>query len=259
MHVRDGTKCPGHGQDQLRAGVRYTLRMSETERLKQLITLSGEESLAAFARKAGIPEGTAQKQFSRGSVPKKSAVKYVEAARNAGVSDATEDWLLFGKGPAPRLNRQPESRVHKNVIPTNIEVRQFDMGPTALIPLWRAVGLDGMAAGATMHIARTMDDSVAGPDQLRHIKSAFAVKAWDDRNAPWLNSGALLFTDRSPPRINDWAIFGGHETESGLSDATVGVFLRRTEAGWHVQIGANRVTLRFDTHRVAWKVVHITP
>lgn len=233
--------------------------MSESERLKLLATLAGFDQLAPFARKAGLEVGTAQKQYNRGSIPKKAAAKYVEAARNLGVKDVTEEWLLYNRGPTPRVQNAADPPVHKNVISPDIELRHFDMSQSTLVPLWKAVEADGMEAGASVHISKNLDDSVLGPTGLRHFKSAFAVKIWDETNAPWLNMGALIFSDRSVARPGDWVIFGSREVATGLRDAVVAVFLGRDIGLWRVQIGRSETTLPSDKFKIAWRVVHITP
>lgn len=69
------------------------------DRLRALAEAAGYDTEAEFARAAGIRENTMVQHLRRNSIPKGAADLYARAGRKTGVS---VDWLLYGKGKAPR-------------------------------------------------------------------------------------------------------------------------------------------------------------
>lgn len=72
---------------------------SPAERLRALSEAAGYESLAEFARDAGVADGTMRQHINRNSIPKDAGALYVRRASKTGVS---LEWLLTGRGKAPK-------------------------------------------------------------------------------------------------------------------------------------------------------------
>lgn len=236
--------------------LQYTPDMGDADRLKELYEAARFDSLAAFARKAGIPEGTAQKHKDRDSIPKAAGAKYIAAAKTTGADLA---WLLTGRGAAPRLNLQSPPQVHKLNISPNPDARPLDAPNMAAIPLWQA---ESIGAGAAVgRIAKTAN-TVPGLGDLQGLLSVFAVRVWDDANAPWMAEGSTIYIDpTNGGRDNDWCIFAtGTENDDGiLLNPLVGIRLGKTPLSWRVQRGGQRVTLPLSDYPIVWKVVYIKP
>lgn len=224
------------------------------ERLKELARLAGFVDIAKFARAAGIEPGTAQKHVLRDRIPAGAAQKYVSAAKETG---ADLDWLLTGRGSAPKLYLQTRAPLHKVEIATSDEARQFDSTPTDTVPLWRLA----RGPGGTVLIEKTAN-TVSSPTDLKNKNTAFAVQIWDDANAPWLKRGITIFVDTTQIGADgDWCLLAADtpDIERVLANPRIGIMLGATAIGWRIQQGASRITLPFGEWPHAWKIAFIRP
>lgn len=222
------------------------------ERLKDLARLAGFVDIAKFARAAGIEPGTANKHVQRDSISKSAAQKYINAAKGTG---ADLDWLLTGRGTAPKLYSQPSALPHKVEIESPTDTRKFDIEASGTVPLWRFT----RGPGGTVLIEKT-DNAVSSPVELRDQKTAFAVRIWDDANAPWLRRGITVFID--PTQIGadgEWCLLAADAPDitRSLANPRIGILLGTTATGWRIQQGDTRVTLPFSEWPHAWKIVFI--
>lgn len=72
---------------------------TQGERLRQGIELAGFTKVAPFAESVNEKAITVRQHINRGRIPMRVVEKYVRALRSVGV---TTEWLLYGKGPAPK-------------------------------------------------------------------------------------------------------------------------------------------------------------
>lgn len=223
-----------------------------SDRLKMLWTYAGFASLAEFAREAKIKEVTAQKHAQRDSIPPKAAAKYLNAAKETG---ADLNWLLTGRGTPPQLYSRSGAPLQEVEIASPSETRQFDISPSALVPLWELVH----GPGGAVLIEKTVN-LMPSPNELRHITNAFAVRMWDDSNAPWLRRGVTLFIDPTQIGIDgQWCLFAARTPEitKTLAIPRVGVLLGATATGWRIRQGDTRTTLPFADWPLSWKIAFI--
>jgi phage repressor protein C with HTH and peptisase S24 domain len=105
---------------------------SASDRLRALAELAGYDSLAEFARAAGIPDGTMRQHVARNSIPKDAAAAYLSKARKTG---ATLEWLIHGRGTAPngvREEDRPQPERHNRRLDRDVvAVYQIDTGSMA--------------------------------------------------------------------------------------------------------------------------------
>ena len=114
-----------------------------------------------------------------------------------------------------------------------------------LVSLWQmASSVDG-PKGASLQLQRT-EDAVAGPRELGTIKSAFAIRVWDNSNQPHASKGATLFVDPSNEgREGYWALFYlASDLKAGtLDNPSFGVLLEDRTDVWVVAQGLTKTTL----------------
>ncbi len=120
------------------------------DRLRALAELAGYESLAEFARAAGIPEGMMRQHIARNSIPKDAGAAYVDKAKKTG---ATVEWLIYGRGPAPngvRPEERPTGERHNGRLDRDaVAIYQIDTGSMA-----------GLGSGNEVEITQADADAV---------------------------------------------------------------------------------------------------
>lgn len=93
---------------------------SQGERLRLAIELAGFKKVAPFAESIGESPIKVRQHINRDRIPSDALDTYVRKLRPYGV---TADWLLSGRGPAPRgLKGLPTDSVSKSERPTGASV-----------------------------------------------------------------------------------------------------------------------------------------
>jgi hypothetical protein len=157
---------------------------------------------------------------------------------------------LFGITPESRAKSDSHSP----------STSRIDTSATVLVPLWDIV-LPGAASGDQLLLSKSGSWESA-PQELRLVQNSFAVRAWDDDNAPWVARGATLFVNPSKkPRDGQWGLFfGSGGVDAGeVTNPSVGLLLGRRGNSWAIQRGMARLTLALAEWPFVWLVEWIKP
>lgn len=152
----------------------------------------------------------------------------------------------------------PESRA-KSDSHTPITTR-IDTSSVVLVPLWD-ITQPGAASGDNLLLSKSASWEAA-PQELRLVQNSFAVRAWDDDNAPWMRRGATIFVNTSKkPRDGDWGLFfssGGVEAGE-IVNPSVALLLAKKGSSWGVQRGLTKTTLALAAFPFCWLIEWIKP
>ncbi|MFO1080827.1 MAG: helix-turn-helix domain-containing protein [Reyranellaceae bacterium] len=175
------------------------------ERLKQLWTAAGFESLAAFADRAGVPYQSAQKHVQRDSIPSKWATRYIAAARSTGADVA---WLLSGTGTPPRTATLAEPR--KPVDRSEGAMRTSGIGnviertppitwaPESPLPIRETI-----ETGEGWMLTGSVVEYLPRPEYISPQSQAFCIYVPDDTMAPRFERGDRLLANPALPVVPD--------------------------------------------------------
>lgn len=225
------------------------------ERLKELREAAGYETLADFARAAGIQPGTADKHVQRDRVPAIHAPKYIDAARGTG---ADINWLLTGKGSPPKkmFAREP---IHIAVSPQKVTATDVDDMPSRLVPLWTVIR---RGPGGSVLVTES-DEVLPAPTGKRITKSAFVLQIWDDANAPGLRRGSHIYVDRLKiPADGQWCVIACEAEGDGpptLYKPIVGILNAVKDGAWELWQGAHLLRFAQADWPLSWLIVLIDP
>ena len=186
--------------------------MDETEDIeisgefqKRLKTLIGEDSVSAFARRAGESEGTIR-SYLRGVTP--GLDKVIKLARANGVSVL---WLAAGQGPKQETEMRALLRVSGNEdVIRAVDRERCDPSEFVLLPRYNVRAAAG--AGAVIESERIVDYLAFKAEWVRRTLGAaprnlLLIEAWGDSMEPTVRHGDLLLIDTSEPRVRDNAIY----------------------------------------------------
>ncbi len=157
---------------------------------------------------------------------------------------------LFGITPESRAKSASHGPVTSRV----------DTSSTVLVPLWD-IAQPGAASGDQLLLSKSGSWESA-PQDLRLVQNSFAVRAWDDDNAPWVARGATLFVNPSKkPRDGQWALFfsSGGVDAGEVTNPSVGLLLGRRGNSWAIQRGMARMALALAEWPFVWLIEWIKP
>lgn len=225
--------------------VRYPIR---ADRVRELYQLRGFESQEALAKAVTAAGGTLSQQQAGaillGNVKRPGSLN--ELAKVLGTS---ADYLV-GRTD----DRNP---VHSVEIQEVTAGHTIDTADEGFVRLWVLSAGDGRGLGDTIQIVES-EDSIPSHYELKTIKSAFAVRVWDDGNAPWMPRGMTLYVDPSQDTgaLNAWCIFAHRKIRDGkgLEAPVLGILKGINAASWRVQRGQETITLPRSEYKVVWKV-----
>jgi phage repressor protein C with HTH and peptisase S24 domain len=199
---------------------------SPKERLDALRRIAGYESLADFARAAGVKAGTARQHRNRDSISKEAALKYARKTKHLGT---TVEWLLDGTGTPPGTSLTGLAQIARSIasedqgsrerdatpqngandFTTNVEPAEQNVPPSRSqmnrdIPvLGTSVG--GSEGDFTMN-GETID-YVNRPPRLLGRSDVFALYVIGDSMRPWRRNRSVVYVEaRRAPGIGDYVV-----------------------------------------------------
>jgi hypothetical protein len=228
--------------------------MGVQERLEQVARLAGWGTVTAYAEAAGIKPGTAQKHKDRDSIPAKRVGNYIDAAKRRGI-DVSAEWLIAGRGSAPK--RVAEISVPPTVdkIPTGRESSALNKDSALRLPLWQ-INVLTRGADAVPVLAESRD-KVLAPEALRDFTDAFAVRMWDSSNGPYVPRGMILYVERPyGGALSELCLFAEGHNHKELTRPVVGILDREDETTWFILQHLNRVELPKADFPICWRIKH---
>lgn len=228
---------------------------------RDTVVMTLGEAIKAARKKRGMSQLALGKHFGVTKV----AVGAWEKGKNHPDHEKMPELVrLLELDPALALGLEQKS-MPKNEEPT-IVTTQIDTSAGVLIPLWEITSPGGVGhegGGEVLHLTRSVDNWVTAPQALRLVQNSFALRAWDDKNAPWVRQGATLFIDPTQKgRNGDWCIFMAEANlEAGrVVNPLIGVLLgSRKGRSWTMRQAAGLLHLPMATWPLTWLIEWIKP
>lgn len=219
-------------------------------RVNELKGQGKEKTLKGLGQAMGGVDGSRITEIGAGT----RRVKAVEIEPMAKYLEMPVDEVysrLFGITPESRANIAGHAPV----------TTRIDTSATVLVPLWDITSPGSGASGDQLLLTKS-ESWEAAPQEARLVQNSFAVRAWDDDNAPWVPRGATLFVNPTKkPRDGQWGLFfrsGGVEAGE-IRNPSVSLLLHLRGNSWAVQRGMARLTLALAEWPFVWLIEWIKP